>query len=97
MFERELSYSQQLFQSLGYTRFHNVFLLLLKYAPIKKRILRTNQSPFMWKTLCKTIVFRSQSKNKLSKSRNNEDWSNYKKQRKFYNTISLQVMNKYAY
>ena len=73
MFERELRYSLQSFQSFDYTRFHNVFLLLLKkYAPIKKKILRANHSPFMMKTLRKAIMFRQQLKNKFIKSRNNE-------------------------
>ena len=84
MFESELSYSLQSFQSLDYTRFSNVFLLSLsKYAAIKKKILRANLSPFMTKTLRKAIMLRSQLKNKFIKSRNNEDWSNYKKQRNF--------------
>ena len=84
MFKRELSYSLQSFKSLDYTHFHNVFLLLLnKYAKIKKKILRANRSPFMMKTLRKAIMFRSQLKNKFIKSRNNEDWSNYKNQRSF--------------
>ena len=84
MFESELSYSLQSFQLLDYTRFRNVFLLLLNnYAPIKKKILRANHSLFMTKTLRKAIMLRSQLKNKFVKSRNNEDWSNYKNQRNF--------------
>ena len=82
MFERELVI--QSFKSLDYTCFHNVFLLLLsKYAPIRKKILRANHSPFMTKTLCKAKMFRSQLKNKFIEYQNNEDWSNYKKQRNF--------------
>ena len=88
MFEIKLSYSLQSFQSLDYTRFHNVFLQLLnKYAPVKKKILRANHSSFMTKTLRKAIMLRSQLKNKLIKSRNNEDWSNYKKQRNFCTSL----------
>ena len=61
MFERKLSCSLLSFQSLDY-----VFLLLLsKYAPIKKKILRANHSPFMMKTLSKLIMFRLQLKNNL--------------------------------
>ena len=37
----------------------------------------------MTKILRKAIMFRSQLKSKFIKSRNNEDWSNYKKQRNF--------------
>ena len=58
-------------------------LLLNKYAPIKEKILGTNHSPFMTKTLRKAIMFKSQLKNKFIKSQNNWDWSNYKKQRNF--------------
>ena len=83
MFKRELSYSLQSFQLLEYTRFQCFFLLLNKYAPIKKKMLLANHSPFMTKTLRKAIIFRSQLKNKFIKSLNNEDWSNYKKQRNF--------------
>ena len=46
-------------------------------------MLRAIYSPFMTKTLRKAIMLRSQLKNKFIKSRNNEDWSNYKKQRNF--------------
>ena len=56
MFEWELSYSVQSFQSLDYTRFHDVFLLLSKCAPIKKKILRANYSPFKKKTLRKAMI-----------------------------------------
>ena len=83
MLEWELSYSVQSFQSLDYTGFHDVFLLLNKCAPIKKKILRANYSPFKMKALRKAIMFRSQLKNKFIKSRNNDDWSNHKKQRNF--------------
>ena len=82
MFKKELSYSLQSFKSLDYTCLHNVFPLLLnKYAPIKKKTLRVNHSPFITKTLRKAIMFKSQLKNKFLKSWNNVDWFNYKNQR----------------
>ena len=72
------------FNRYTYAYVHNVFLLLLnKYAPIKKKILWANHSPFMTKTLRKAIMLRYQLKNKFIKSRNKEDWSNYKKKRNF--------------
>ena len=55
MFKRELSYSLQSFQLLEYTRFQCFFLLLNKYAPIKKKMLLANHSPFMTKTLRKAF------------------------------------------
>ena len=96
MFESKLSYSLQSFQSLDYTRFHNVFLPLLnKYAPIKKKVLRANHSLFMMKTLRIAIMLRSHLKNKFIKFRNNEDWSNYKKQRNFCTNLLKKSKHNY--
>ena len=96
MFERELSYSVQSFQSLDYNRFHNAFLLLLnKYTPIEKNIKRPSHSSFMTKTLRKVIMFRLQVKNEFIKSQNDEDCSNYKKQRNF--CINLLEKSKQKY
>ena len=48
MFESELSYSLQSFQSLDYKHFYNAFLLLLnKYTPIKNKLFWGNHSSFM--------------------------------------------------
>ena len=98
MFESQLSYSLQSFQSLDYTCFHNFFLLLLnKYALIKKKILRTNMtevhSPFMTENLRKAIISGSQLKNKLI-SRNNEEWTNYKKQQNFCTKLLKKKLSK---
>ena len=57
MFESDLSYSLQSFQSLG------IFLLLLnKYAPNKKKVLQSYHDPFMTKTLRKAQILRLQLK-----------------------------------
>ena len=65
-----------------YFHFQNVFLEILhKHAPIKKKILRFNDSPFMTKSLRKVIMHRSKLKNIYNKTKANEDWDNYKKQR----------------
>ena len=43
-----------------FSGFHRVFLNLLNIqAPLKKKILRSNNSPFMTKTLRKVIMIRS--------------------------------------
>ena len=57
--------------------------ILYKYAPIKKKILRFNDNPFMTKALRKAIMHRSKLKNIFHKTRAKEDWNNYKKQRNF--------------
>ena len=49
----------------------------------KKYILRFNNNPFMKKSLRKALMYRSKLKNIYSKTRANEDWDNYKKQRNF--------------
>ena len=67
-----------------YSNFQNVFLEILhKHAPIKKKILRFNDDPFMTKSLRKAITHRSKFKNIYNKTKTNEDWDNYKKQRHF--------------
>ena len=67
-----------------YSHFQNIFLEILhKHAPIKKKILRFNDNPFMTKALRKAIMHRSKLKNIFHKTRAKEDWNNYKKQRNF--------------
>ena len=58
IFESDLSYSLQTFQSL------DIFLLLLnKYAPNKKKVSQSYHDPFMTKTLRKAKILRLQLKN----------------------------------
>ena len=62
-----------------YSHFQNIFLEILhKHAPIRKKILRFNDNPFMTKALRKTIMHRSKLKNIFHKTRAKEDWNNYK-------------------
>ena len=62
------------------THFQSIFLETLhKHAPIKKKILRFNDNPFMTKALRKAIMHRSKLKNIFHKTRAKEDWNNYKK------------------
>ena len=66
-----------------FNRFHRVFLNLLNIqALLKNKILRGNNSPFMAKTLRKAIMIRSRLKNRFNKTRSDENWTNYKTQRK---------------
>ena len=65
-----------------YSHFQNIFLEILhKHAPIKKKMLRFNDNPFMTKALRKAIMHRSKLKEIFHKMRTKEDWNNYKKQR----------------
>ena len=46
----------------------NIFIMVLdKHAPIKKKIVRGNEEPFMTKELIKAIMKRSKHKNKYTK------------------------------
>ena len=67
-----------------YSHFQNIFLEILhKHAPIKKKIFRFNDNPFMTKALRKAIMHRSKFKNIFHKTRAKEDCNSYKKQRNF--------------
>ena len=60
-----------------YYHFQNIFLEILhKHAPIKKKILRFNDSPFMTKALRKAVMHRSKLKTIFHKTRAKEDWNN---------------------
>ena len=64
--------------------FEKTFLTLLnKPAPIKKKILRDDNGPYMTKKLRKKIMKRYKLKNKHNKKRNYENWFLYKKQRNY--------------
>ena len=65
-----------------FSRLHRVFPNLLNIqAPLKKKLLRGNNSPFKTKTLKKTIMIRSKLKNRFHKTRSDENWLLYKTQR----------------
>ena len=62
--------------------FHFAFKVTLnKLAPLKQKLIRNNNQPFMTKTLRKAIMKRSKLRNKFNKERNIENWSEYKRQR----------------
>ena len=54
---------------------------LSKHAPLKQKVLRGNDAPFMNKELRKAIYHRSKLKNYYNKTRTEESKLNYKKQR----------------
>ena len=65
-------------------RFQEKFIdTFKKHAPKKIKTFRGNQKPRINKTLRKTIMNRSQLKNKLNKIRNETDILNYKEQRNY--------------
>ena len=59
---------------IDFSRFHTVFQNLLNIqAPLKKKILRGNKSPFITKTLRKGIMIRSRLENRFHKTRSDEN------------------------
>ena len=58
--------------------FSNIFNI---HAPLKKKILRGNDVPFMNKGLCKLICTRSRLRNRYLKNTTEENETSYKKQR----------------
>ena len=71
-------------ESINYDYFLDIFLNVLnKHAPMKQKIVRGNQSPFMTKDLSKAIMLWSKLKNKFNKCPNDENLRLYKKQRNF--------------
>lgn len=66
------------------SEFEDIFMVTLnKHAPPKKRYLRANNSPFMNATICKAIMVRSRLSKKYLRTKTNESWIAYKKQRNY--------------
>ena len=65
-----------------YQSFESIFLNALNiYAPVKAKMLRSNNSAFMTKKLRKEIMKSSKLKNNFNKNRNYENWCKYETQR----------------
>ena len=61
----------------------SVNITIGKYAPLKKRYVRANQSPFMNKKLSKEIMKRSRLRNKFLNTKSDIDRKAYNKQRNY--------------
>ena len=84
MFKADLDLNLECTTVFKDSDFQSTFTRVLhNHAPIKKKILRFNNSPFMTKTLRKAIMHRSKLKNVYNKKRTNYNWANYKKQMNF--------------
>ena len=68
----------------GFNKFLDVCKEALNmYAPLKKKYIRGNNSPFMNRILSKEIMKRSRLRNKFLKSKSEADKKNYVKQRNY--------------
>ena len=81
-FKAELRSEIELNQISDYNNFENVFLRVLeKHAPLKKKLVRTNEAPYITKALRKAIMRRSQLENKYRKQRTRQNKTLCKKQK----------------
>ena len=69
--------------------------VLNKHAPLKSRIIRGNQAPFMNKELSKAIMKRSQLKTKYNKTKQEVDRNAYKKQRNLCVKLGRKAVKQY--
>jgi exonuclease III len=80
----------------GYAHFELIFLQVLeKHAPVKKKVIRGNDKPFMNKTLRKAIMRRSALKNKYFKSKTDESHKAFKKQKNYTKRLFNREIKKY--
>ena len=83
-FHNELNELLKSEKDINYSLFENIALQILNaHAPVKKKIQRFNNNPFMTKQLRKAIMHRSRLKNVFNKSGTAKTWDSYKKQRNF--------------
>ena len=76
--------------------FKRIFMTQLdKHAPIKEKKIRGNTSPFMNKTLSKSIMHRAKLKNKYNKTPTEENHLLYKKQRNYCSNLLKKVKKEY--
>ena len=79
-----------------YDTFETTFKDILdKHAPIKAKIVRANNAPFMNKKLSKAIMNRSRLKNKFLKEPNKANENRYKKQRNYCVNLTRSVKKEY--
>ena len=78
---------KQIYQSLT----KNILTVVNKHAPLRKKIVRGIQSPFMTKEFQKRIYTRSRLKNKMNKNLNKKNITAYNRQRSL--CVSLRRKN----
>ena len=72
----------------NYSLFQEIFLKVLnRHAPEKKKVIRSNEVPYMTKTLRKAIMTRSRLEHKYQKTRSINDYESFKKQKNYCNRL----------
>ena len=74
----------QLCGYINYETFESKFMKILnEHAPMKERLVRANNAPFMNKTLSKAVMHRSRLRNNYLKNPNNVNKEKSKKYRNY--------------
>ena len=82
--------------TFDYNKFEEIFLRVLNaHAPVKKKVVRANNMPYMTKTLRKAIMRRSALEKKYFKSKSLGDKYAFKKHRNFCNRLYKREKRKY--
>ena len=98
----DISFKSELISSLEcrgnhnmkYDEFKTLFMeVLTKHAPMKEKVIRGNNAPFMNKMLSKAFMERSRLKNKYNNFPNEVNKISYKKQRNFCTNLLKKVKN----
>ena len=83
-------------ENINYDDFKYIFLSVLdNHAPMKKKMVRGNNAPFMNKMLSKEFMHRSKLKNKYNKNPTEENKVSYKRQRNFCVSLLKKEKKKY--
>ena len=70
--------------NFSYDQFANTFQNILdRHAPLKKKVIRGNQKPFMNRQLRRAIMLRFRLRNVFNQTRLQEDWEKYRQQRNY--------------
>ena len=80
----------------NYSQYKIRFLEVLNaHAPLKKKVVRANEVPYMTKALRKAIVTRSRLENRYHKDKTGESLRNYRKQKNFCSRLYKKERKKY--
>ena len=88
--------SDKLIDCHNYNEFKDGCLqILYTHAPLKKRLVRANEVPYMTKTLRKAIANRSRLENQYYKNKSGESLRAYKKQKNFCSRLYKKERKRY--
>ena len=95
-FRNELRQELKKNEDEGYFHFEVTFLRVLeKHAPMKQKVLRANDKPYMTKVLRQAIMRRSALKNKYLKDKSEDSLKSFKKQKNYTKRLAKRERTKY--